>query len=85
MCYEAKCSKCGKTSWGGCGLHVRSVYNRIPEGQHCQCKGWPGVKTGGKTGGEGSSTATNGGEGVEPTGVTVLQPLRVVQSSEYHA
>ncbi|OIT38251.1 hypothetical protein A4A49_01061 [Nicotiana attenuata] len=45
MCYEVKCSACGKTSWGGCGRHVPSVYNRIPEGQHCQCKDWPGVKT----------------------------------------
>ncbi|PSS17314.1 Urease accessory protein like [Actinidia chinensis var. chinensis] len=47
MCYEVKCSTCGKTSWGGCGMHVASVHKRIPEGQHCQCKGWPGVKTGG--------------------------------------
>ncbi|XAR48450.1 hypothetical protein NMG60_11031272 [Bertholletia excelsa] len=44
MCYEVRCSSCGKTSWGGCGMHVASVYKRIPEGQHCQCKGWPGVK-----------------------------------------
>ncbi|KAH7366560.1 hypothetical protein KP509_18G085100 [Ceratopteris richardii] len=43
MCYEVKCSKCGKTSWGGCGLHVKSVYNRVPEGQRCFCKSWPGV------------------------------------------
>ncbi|KAG5541955.1 hypothetical protein RHGRI_021697 [Rhododendron griersonianum] len=69
MCYEAKCSKCGKTSWGGCGLHVRSVYNRIPEGQHCQCKGWPGVKTGG----DGSGTAANRGDGSTPSsGCTIL-------------
>ncbi|CAN4122476.1 unnamed protein product [Withania somnifera] len=50
MCYEAMCSTCGKTSWGGCGRHVPSVYNRIPEGQHCKCKSWPGVKTGGASG-----------------------------------
>ncbi|KAM7516947.1 hypothetical protein LguiA_006530 [Lonicera macranthoides] len=46
MCYELQCSKCGKTTWGGCGFHVQSVYKRIPEGQHCLCKGWPGVSSG---------------------------------------
>lgn len=46
MCYEENCSTCGKTSWGGCGRHVPAVYKRIPQGQHCQCKGWPGVKSG---------------------------------------
>ncbi|KAH7846151.1 hypothetical protein Vadar_010496 [Vaccinium darrowii] len=60
MCYEVKCSKCGKASWGGCGFHVPSVYKRIPEGQHCQCKGWPGVKTGGENAG---TTSTDGGDG----------------------
>ncbi|KAM3305120.1 hypothetical protein P3S67_011986 [Capsicum chacoense] len=59
MCYEVKCSSCGKTSWGGCGRHVPSVYNRIPEGQHCQCKNWPGVKTAG----EGAVTGGGGGDG----------------------
>ena len=43
MCYESKCSNCGKTSWGGCGRHVPAVHKRIPEGQHCNCKAWPGV------------------------------------------
>ncbi|KAK4779366.1 hypothetical protein SAY86_006894 [Trapa natans] len=43
MCYEVKCSKCGKSTWGGCGRHVSSVHKRIPEGQHCLCRSWPGV------------------------------------------
>ncbi|KAK8369792.1 hypothetical protein E1A91_A01G130100v1 [Gossypium mustelinum] len=43
MCYEVKCSTCGKTTWGGCGRHVPSVYNRLPETQRCNCKEWPGV------------------------------------------
>ncbi|GFS44125.1 hypothetical protein Acr_00g0088630 [Actinidia rufa] len=46
MCYEVKCSTCGKMSWGGCGMHVASVHKRISEGQHCQCKEWPGIKAG---------------------------------------
>nr|GMC64272.1 Urease accessory protein like [Ipomoea batatas]GMD99516.1 Urease accessory protein like [Ipomoea batatas]GME03306.1 Urease accessory protein like [Ipomoea batatas] len=60
MCYEVQCSTCGKTSWGGCGRHVPSVYQRIPDGQHCQCKGWPGVKTG--AAGENNSGAGAGAE-----------------------
>ncbi|KAL0017555.1 hypothetical protein SO802_004624 [Lithocarpus litseifolius] len=44
MCYQTKCSTCGKTTWGGCGRHVLSVYKGIPEGQHCLCRAWPGVK-----------------------------------------
>ncbi|KAB1220442.1 hypothetical protein CJ030_MR3G009902 [Morella rubra] len=46
MCYETKCSTCGKTTWGGCGRHVASVYKRVPEGQRCNCQDWPGVKAG---------------------------------------
>ncbi|KAL4649404.1 hypothetical protein ACB092_01G012200 [Castanea dentata] len=45
MCYQTKCSTCGKTTWGGCGRHVLSVYKGIPEGQHCLCRAWPGVKS----------------------------------------
>ncbi|KAL6317694.1 hypothetical protein AAG906_030448 [Vitis piasezkii] len=46
MCYEVKCSTCGKTTWGGCGRHVPSVHKRVPEGEHCLCRDWPGVKLG---------------------------------------
>ncbi|KAK8544481.1 hypothetical protein V6N13_025984 [Hibiscus sabdariffa] len=45
MCYEVKCSTCGKTTWGGCGRHVLSVYNRVPEAQRCNCREWPGTTT----------------------------------------
>jgi hypothetical protein len=44
MCYKTKCSICGKTTWGGCGRHVLSVYKSVPEGQRCLCREWPGVK-----------------------------------------
>ncbi|OWM70782.1 hypothetical protein CDL15_Pgr014455 [Punica granatum] len=53
MCYEVKCSKRGKTTWGGCGWHVAAIHRRIPEGQHCTCRPWPGVKAR-----DGSSTTT---------------------------
>ncbi|KAG1348123.1 hypothetical protein COCNU_06G019520, partial [Cocos nucifera] len=45
MCYEVKCRTCGKSTWGGCGRHVASVYRRIGEGQHCLCRDWPGVSS----------------------------------------
>ncbi|KAG0548201.1 hypothetical protein BDA96_01G146400 [Sorghum bicolor] len=43
MCYQVKCGTCGKPTWAGCGRHVASVHAQIPEGQHCACRGWPGV------------------------------------------
>ncbi|XXG64732.1 hypothetical protein AAC387_Pa05g2603 [Persea americana] len=46
MCYAVACSKCGKTTWSGCGRHVASVYQQIPQGQHCLCQEWPGIKIG---------------------------------------
>ncbi|KAJ0980365.1 hypothetical protein J5N97_008620 [Dioscorea zingiberensis] len=44
MCYIVSCVTCGKSSWGGCGWHVASVYRQIEQGNHCLCRGWPGVK-----------------------------------------
>ncbi|KAG8062069.1 hypothetical protein GUJ93_ZPchr0003g18396 [Zizania palustris] len=43
MCYQVKCGACGKSTWAGCGRHVASVHRQIPDGQHCACRGWPGV------------------------------------------
>lgn len=37
MCYAARCSKCGKTGWGGCGQHVDDVMASVPAGQRCTC------------------------------------------------
>ncbi|CAA6657657.1 unnamed protein product [Spirodela intermedia] len=57
MCYAVKCGTCGKSTWAGCGRHVASVYSQIPEGQHCLCRRWPGVKLPG----EAESAAAGGG------------------------
>jgi hypothetical protein len=38
MCYPVVCKKCGKTSWGGCGAHVQSVMQGIPEDKRCKCE-----------------------------------------------
>jgi hypothetical protein len=35
MCYPVRCRKCGKTTWGGCGLHVESVKRTVPQEQWC--------------------------------------------------
>ncbi|KAI9340192.1 hypothetical protein DFJ73DRAFT_779126 [Zopfochytrium polystomum] len=37
MCYPVRCATCGKTTWGGCGLHVSSVMSTIPVSQRCGC------------------------------------------------
>lgn len=44
MCYPVGCSKCGKTSWAGCGKHVPGVYETLSKDQVCLCKSWPGVE-----------------------------------------
>lgn len=38
MCYPKECNTCGKTTWGGCGLHKETVLNNIPEHQRCGCQ-----------------------------------------------
>ena len=38
MCYPAKCDKCGKTTWAGCGKHKEMVMSKIPENERCTCK-----------------------------------------------
>lgn len=38
MCRAAKCSKCGKTTWAGCGAHVDQVMADVPPGQRCSCE-----------------------------------------------
>ncbi len=38
MCYAIKCKVCGKTTWSGCGLHISSVKQNVPEDQWCDGK-----------------------------------------------
>ncbi|GBG25819.1 Hypothetical Protein FCC1311_020382 [Hondaea fermentalgiana] len=38
MCFQVKCDKCGKTTWGGCGNHVESALRGVPKDQICTCK-----------------------------------------------
>lgn len=35
MCRAVKCRRCGKTTWAGCGQHVKEVKSAVPAGQWC--------------------------------------------------
>jgi hypothetical protein len=37
MCSKATCRKCGKTTWSGCGNHVKQVMRGVPPAQRCTC------------------------------------------------
>lgn len=37
MCSKATCRKCGKTTWAGCGMHVRQVMRNVPADKQCTC------------------------------------------------
>lgn len=41
MCSPMPCRACGKTTWGGCGMHADMVMSRIPEEQRCECHSAP--------------------------------------------
>ncbi|KAL8248784.1 hypothetical protein R6Q59_005652 [Mikania micrantha] len=43
MCFKVPCQKCGNTGWGGCGEHLKRLYDSIETGKHCMCRSWPGV------------------------------------------
>jgi hypothetical protein len=38
MCSPARCPRCGKTTWSGCGRHVDAVMRNVPSEQQCQCE-----------------------------------------------
>ena len=37
MCSPARCARCGKTTWTGCGMHVDVVLGSIDPTQRCTC------------------------------------------------
>ena len=38
MCRAVACRKCGKTTWAGCGQHVKQVLAVVPASQRCACR-----------------------------------------------
>lgn len=37
MCRAAKCPKCNKTTWTGCGAHIEQVMGSVPTAERCVC------------------------------------------------
>lgn len=37
MCRKVTCSKCGRPTWAGCGMHIESALKDVPQNQRCQC------------------------------------------------
>ncbi|KAF2478506.1 hypothetical protein BDY17DRAFT_258841 [Neohortaea acidophila] len=38
MCKKATCARCSKSSWWGCGQHIPSIMDSVPENERCQCE-----------------------------------------------
>ena len=38
MCSPTRCSACGKTTWAGCGKHIDTVMDTVPEARRCTCE-----------------------------------------------
>ena len=38
MCSRVQCSKCGRPSYAGCGMHVEQVLGNVPRAERCQCR-----------------------------------------------
>ncbi|GKZ58892.1 hypothetical protein AnigIFM63309_007819 [Aspergillus niger] len=37
MCMKVNCSNCNKATWWGCGAHIPSVLDSVPESERCTC------------------------------------------------
>jgi len=46
MCKKATCDTCKKATWWGCGKHVPSVLDGVPDAERCVCE--PRVEREGK-------------------------------------
>lgn len=38
MCQRVRCSRCGKPTFAGCGMHVEQVLGDVPHDQRCKCR-----------------------------------------------
>ena len=38
MCRRVECSKCGRPTYAGCGMHVEQVLGSVPVAQRCRCR-----------------------------------------------
>jgi hypothetical protein len=37
MCRKVECSKCGKPTFAGCGMHIEQVLGDVPTEERCRC------------------------------------------------
>lgn len=37
MCSPARCNRCGKTTWAGCGDHAAQVMAAVAPADRCDC------------------------------------------------
>jgi hypothetical protein len=37
MCHRARCERCGKPTWIGCGRHVEQALVGVPGADRCAC------------------------------------------------
>jgi hypothetical protein len=54
MCRRIECSKCGRPTYAGCGLHVEQVLGDVPPSDRCRCREEEG-EADPQTGGRGRS------------------------------
>jgi hypothetical protein len=38
MCRRVNCSKCGKPTYAGCGMHVEQVLGDVSAEERCRCR-----------------------------------------------
>ena len=38
MCSPTRCSRCGKVTWTGCGMHADAVLREFPASERCTCR-----------------------------------------------
>lgn len=52
MCRRVECSKCGRPTFAGCGMHVEQVLGDVPAAQRCRCREEKPKQSGGDAGGD---------------------------------
>ena len=38
MCRRVECSKCGRPTFAGCGMHIEQVLGDVPIANRCRCR-----------------------------------------------
>jgi len=38
MCRRVVCTKCGRPTYAGCGMHIEQVLGNVPPAERCRCR-----------------------------------------------